>query len=70
MTAILYERKVYCSKGIKMSIKMKDVIEIVVMTLFLVFAYGVASYYDTKVYNEIYNATATTENTTEYYYGE
>lgn len=44
-----------------MSIKIKDVIEVVVMTLFLVFAYGVGAYYDTQVYNEIYGATETTE---------
>lgn len=54
----------------KMSIKMKDIIECVIMTLFLVFAYGVVGYYDTKVYNEYYGTTATTETTTEYYYGE
>ena len=44
-----------------MSIKIKDVIEYVIMTLFLVFAFGVAGYYDGKVYNELYGATATTE---------
>lgn len=49
-----------------MSIKMKDIIEVVLMFVFLVFAYGVGAYYDTQVYNEIYGTTATTEFTTDY----
>ena len=44
-----------------MSIKMKQIIGLVLMFIFLVFAYGVGSYYDTQVYNELYTTTATTE---------
>lgn len=48
----------------------KEILEYVFIFVFLVFAYGVGAYYDTKVYNECYGATATTANATEYYYGE
>lgn len=44
-----------------MSIKIKDVLEYLFLTLFLVFAFGVGAYYDTQVYNELYTTTATTE---------
>lgn len=47
--------------GDKMSIKMKDIIEVVLVFIFVVFAYGVGAYYDGRVYNELYGTTATTE---------
>lgn len=40
---------------------LKEIFEYVLMTLFLIFAFGVGAYYDTKVYNELYGTTATTE---------
>lgn len=39
----------------------KEILEYIVMALFLIFVFGVGAYYDTQVYNEIYGATATTE---------
>ena len=40
---------------------MKEIIEVVLMFIFLVFAYGVAGYYDQQYYDEHYGTTATTE---------
>lgn len=40
---------------------MKEILEWVIMALVLIFAFGVAAYYDTQVYNELYGTTATTE---------
>ena len=49
---------------------MKEILELVIMALFLILAFGAAAYYDTQVYNELYGTTTTTETTTEHYYGE
>lgn len=49
---------------------MKEILEYIIMALFLIFVFGVGAYYDTQVYNELYGTTATTETTTEYYYGD
>ena len=39
----------------------KEILEYIVMALFLIFVFGVGAYYDGKVYNELYGTTATTE---------
>ena len=41
--------------------RIKEIVEFVLILVFLVFAYGVGAYYDTQVYNELYGTTATTE---------
>ena len=40
---------------------MKEILEYIIMALFLILAIGVGAYYDTQVYNELYGATTTTE---------
>lgn len=40
---------------------MKEILEWVIMFVFLIFVFGVGAYYDTQVYNELYGTTATTE---------
>ena len=49
---------------------LKEIIEDLLIAIGLIFVFGVGAYYDTKVHNELYSATATTETTTEIHYGE
>lgn len=39
----------------------KEILEYILITLLLVFAFGVGAYYDDWYYNEVYGTTETTE---------